>query len=65
MNTLRLMDYAFELRLALVLLLVVVNLVLIQAFSRIDAFLDKRRANKAKSLSADVYATLESALEPV
>ena len=65
MNTLHLMDYAFELRLALVLLLVVVNLVLAYVFSRIDAFLDKRRANKAKSLSADVYATLESALEPV
>ena len=30
-----------------------------------DAFLDKRRANKAKNLSADAYATLESALEPV
>ena len=65
MNTLHLMDYAFELRLALILLLVVVNLVLIQAFSRIDAFLDKRRANKPKNLSADAYATLERALEPV
>lgn len=59
------MDYAFELRLAVALLLIVVNLVLIYAFSRIDAFLDKRRANKAKNLSADAYATLESALEPV
>ena len=65
MNTLHLMDYAFELRLALVLLLVVVNLVMAYVFSRIDAFLDKRRANKVKSLSADAYATLESALEPV
>ena len=65
MNTLRLMDYAFELRFAVALLLIVVNLVLIYAFSRIDAFLDKRRANKAKNLSADAYATLESALEPV
>ena len=65
MNTLRLMDYAFELRLAVALLLIGVNLVLIYAFSRIDAFLDKRRANKAKNLSADAYATLESALEPV
>ena len=65
MNTLHLMDYAFELRLALVLLLVVVNLVLAYVFSRIDAFLDKRRANTVKSLSADAYATLESALEPV
>ena len=65
MNTLHLMDYAFELRLALVMLLVVVNLVLAYVFSRIDAFLDKRRANKVKSLSADAYATLESALEPV
>ena len=65
MNTLHLMDYAFELRLALVLLLVVVNLVLAYVFSRIDAFLDKRRANKAKNLSADAYATLFFALEPV
>ena len=62
MNTLRLIEHAFELRLIFTLLLLIVSFITLRIIAVVDARLDQRRANKSQPLSADAYATQESVL---
>lgn len=62
MNTFRLIDHVFELRLIFSLLLLVVSFITLRIIAVVDAHLDQRRAKKSQTLSADAYATQESVL---